>query len=281
MTLSNPTPITRLLCVVLVTAVFAGGVVTATPGSTATLEADQEPTDQVPVTSQSSTAPAELRLDVVEETGSTVTVSLSTTAENTIAYAAGLTFDPDVVTIESVDGADFDSPYTNVEDGRVTFTQSTISDQAVDAPELARITFELDGEGQTTLEFVEGDTIVENANIESVPLSVTALTIGADGGSVGVPDAGDDTSDASDQSAASERDSDDDSVDGSTDQSAAGANSSASAGSSEVGSSSNETGSTSTDTTGSDDGDGVPGFAGSGAILAVIAVLALRRARVE
>ncbi|WP_247730074.1 hypothetical protein [Halovivax limisalsi] len=275
---SKSTPLTRLLCVVLVTAILVGGVGTASPASTAGLVADQEPTDQLPATAHSSTAPtdesaAELELEVVEESPETVTVSLSTTAENTVAYAAALEFDPDVATVESIDGVDFESPYANVEDGRVTFTQSTIPDEAVDAPELARITFDL-AAGETELSFVESDTIVENADIEEVPLSMQGVTIDADGGSAGAPDTGDRDPDASDESADSGTDA--------TDNSDAAAPGS-SAGTADPGASGDDADRSDGGEGGSPDvadpsgDDAVPGFAGSAGVLAVLALLAFGR----
>ena len=91
----------------------------------------------------------------------TVTVTVGANASNVSAYQANLTFDPDVVRVESVSGTDdFDDPVANVdnEGGWVSFNQYRSSN--VSDPQLAAVTVELVGDAgdETSLAFVESDT---------------------------------------------------------------------------------------------------------------------------
>ncbi|MFC3958874.1 hypothetical protein [Halovivax cerinus] len=290
MTPQNSTPF-RLLLVALAVTVAVGGVLAVpaaatnhataiqpTPGptagdgpdvTTAASAVDRPATAEDQATPAPAATAADLRLEVVERTESTVTVSLSTTAEDTMAYAAGLAFNPAIVTVESVDGADFSAPYANVEDGTVTFTQSTVPDDAVDAPELARITFSVVDDGETTLAFVDDDTVVENVDAESIPLSTQGVTIDVDGGSGGLPGPGETGTD-------DERDSADVTVpetngsagDDATDDPAGDGSDGGSAGA----------GSPDSESVGGGD-NGVPGFTPGVAAVAIVSCIGLLRSR--
>lgn len=102
--------------------------------------------------------------------GSNVTVDVTVRAANVSGYELSLLYDPDVVSVASVQGADFSDPVTNVnrEAGRLNATQ--VSVDSVDDPTLARITFELVGEptNESALRFDEAGTELFDENSESI-----------------------------------------------------------------------------------------------------------------
>lgn len=160
--------------------VAAGVVAVAGPASLAGgMAAAEQSTDTMNLTSASA-AP-----------GETVTVELRTTAGDVAGYQANVTFDPDVVRVESVSGAEMDDPVTNVrnESGWLFLTQSSASGS--DATVLAEITFAVredasPGDG-TDLGFVEADSMLNDgeANVISATLQdgrVDVTEAGAGGG---------------------------------------------------------------------------------------------------
>ncbi|WP_267641621.1 cohesin domain-containing protein [Haloarchaeobius amylolyticus] len=103
----------------------------------------------------------------------TTTVTLAATGEDVAGYQANVTFDPSVVRVTEVSGADFPDPVVNVnnEEGWVFLTQSRASGSA--DPALARITFEAVGsDASTRLRFVEDDTLVNDGDGEHVGTSL-------------------------------------------------------------------------------------------------------------
>ncbi|WP_435359763.1 cohesin domain-containing protein [Haloarchaeobius sp. DFWS5] len=116
-------------------------------------------------------------------TGSgTVTVQLTATGDDVAGYQANLTFDPSVVQVTSVEGADYARPVQNVnnDDGWVFITQSQA--QGSDDPVLATITFEAVGSGgQSALQFVEQDTKVNDVDGNHVSVSVEEQRVSVEG----------------------------------------------------------------------------------------------------
>jgi hypothetical protein len=135
------------------------------------------------------------------ESGDTVTVTLAATGENVAGYQANVTFDPAVVQVQSVAGADYSRPVKNVDndDGWVFLTQSQAS--GANDPSLARITFEVVGStGQrSALGFVEGDTLVNDADGEHVGVSLDAGAIAVGEGGLRAQEAGSNGDDSADQ----------------------------------------------------------------------------------
>lgn len=170
--------------VVLTTSVGTG---LATTPSAAPATADEAgPSADVSTVEVTSTARStavtpsdggEIGLEVLDQSSSTVTVSLSTNAEGTIGYAAHLTFDADIVAVESIDGRDFDDPVTEIDDGRANLTQSTLPEQGVDAPEFATITFRVVESGETTIDFDGDQTIVETDDGDAAAVETRPLTL--------------------------------------------------------------------------------------------------------
>jgi hypothetical protein len=95
---------------------------------------------------------------------SSVTVNVSANASNVAGYQANVTFDPDVVQVERVEGAAFADPVVRVdnETGYVRFTQAAA--KGVDDPVLARLTLSIvaDEPTETALRFVRADTRLNN-----------------------------------------------------------------------------------------------------------------------
>lgn len=166
---------TRRLAAALLVA--AGVVAVAAPASLAGgLAAAEQSTDTMSLTSASAGP------------GETVTVELRTTAGDVAGYQANVTFDPDVVRVESVAGADMDDPVTNVqnESGWVFLTQSSASGS--DATVLAEITFAVredasPGDG-SDVGLVEADSMLNDgeANVISVTLQDGRVDVTEAGG---------------------------------------------------------------------------------------------------
>ncbi|WP_435348280.1 cohesin domain-containing protein [Haloarchaeobius sp. HRN-SO-5] len=142
-----------------------------------------------PVATADATTPEDVTLALssaeADATGDAVTVTLAATGENVAGYQANVTFDPDVVQVRSVEGADFSRPVANVNNdaGWVFVTQSRAS--GADDPALARITVEVVGsDGQrSALSFVESDTRVNDGDGDHVGVALDAGAIGVgDGG---------------------------------------------------------------------------------------------------
>ncbi|WP_247730085.1 cohesin domain-containing protein [Halovivax limisalsi] len=111
------------------------------------------------------------------------TVTLETDVEAVAGYQANVTFDPDVVQVESVSGVDMSDPVVNVDNeaGWVSFTQSQAT--STEAPTLAEITFDVVESGETELAFVADDSLVNNES--------TMLAPELDGTTLEVDDSGD------------------------------------------------------------------------------------------
>lgn len=133
----------------------------------------------VPIAATQDGATLSLSSAEAESTSDTATVTLAADGSDVAGYQANVTFDPSVVQVQRVSGADYADPVQNVnnEEGWVFLTQSR--PDGMDDPELATITFEVvGGEGQrTTLSFVEADTRVNDAAGEHVDASLDGGTI--------------------------------------------------------------------------------------------------------
>ncbi|MFC3958872.1 cohesin domain-containing protein [Halovivax cerinus] len=151
-----------------------------------TLNDDSSPPEGIPVTPVGTTLelgddeepPADtLSLVAGEQSGDQIGVTLQADASDVAGYGANVTFDPDVVSVDSVSGVDMNDPIVNVdnENGWVFFTQSQAS--GVDEPELAEITFTVQATGQTDLDFVAEDTSVNDATPEEIPVDLVGTTI--------------------------------------------------------------------------------------------------------
>lgn len=120
-----------------------------------------------------------------DSTDGTATVTLAASGSNVAGYQANITFDPSVVQVQRVSGADYSDPVQNVnnEAGWVFITQSRAS--GMDDPQLATITFEVVGSAdqRTTLSFVESDTSINDADGQHVEATL-------DSGSIQVGDGG-------------------------------------------------------------------------------------------
>jgi len=81
--------------------------------------------------------------------GNTTTVDVTADAGNVAGYEVTVEFNESVLNVTNVEDADFTAPVTNVdnENGSVTFTQSQST--GVDKPTLARIEFNVTGEGES------------------------------------------------------------------------------------------------------------------------------------
>lgn len=142
-----------------------GGSADAPPVADATLQED---------------ASGELRLSGEQNPDDdTVVVSLSTTADDVAGYQANVSFDPSVVRVTSVAGAEFDEPITNVnnDEGWVFLTQSRAN--GTSAPTLARITFEIVGEAgsQTGIEFNTDDTLLNDGDAQGIDVEYATQSV--------------------------------------------------------------------------------------------------------
>lgn len=102
--------------------------------------------------------------------GSNVTVALRARAKNVSSYEASLTYDPSVVKVVAVNGADFSKPITNIdgEAGRLNLTQVAVD--GVDDPTFAQITFRIVGHPSNTsaVTVVPSATTVFDRNSEQI-----------------------------------------------------------------------------------------------------------------
>ncbi|WP_247730083.1 cohesin domain-containing protein [Halovivax limisalsi] len=156
-------------------------------GADTTLNDGQSPPEPIPFEPVGTTISVEdegddesptetLSLVAGEQDGERIPVTLETTVANTAGYQANVTFDPGVVEVASVSGVDMADPVTNVdnESGWVSITQSQAT--GVDAPTLATIAFDVVEAGETDLEFVEADSLVNNES-ERVPVDYNGTTV--------------------------------------------------------------------------------------------------------
>jgi archaellum component FlaF (FlaF/FlaG flagellin family) len=137
----------------------------------------------VPIAATQDSATLSLSSAEAESTSDTVTVTLAADGSDVAGYQANVTFDPSVVQVQRVSGADYSDPVQNVDNeaGWVFLTQSQAN--GVDDPQLATITFEVVGtEGErSTLSFVEADTRINDGAGEHVDASLDsgAITVGS------------------------------------------------------------------------------------------------------
>lgn len=126
--------------------------------------------------------------------GETVTVAVAVEGENIAGYQANLTWDPDVLRFESVEGADFSEPVRNANEGWVFMTQSQSS--GTSSPTVARVTFTVVGDAgdETALSFVGADTSAndESEQLETAVESGTVTVAGGGGTAQADADGGDD-----------------------------------------------------------------------------------------
>ncbi|MFC3958868.1 cohesin domain-containing protein [Halovivax cerinus] len=153
-----------------------------------------EPTDEPGGLTTADTARSNVTLSLVvdESTDESVTVTLETDASDVAGYGANVTFDPAVVTVDTVSGVDMSDPTTNVDNERgwVFVTQSQAN--GIDEPVLAEFTFAVEATGETTLSF-EDDTTVNDGGTppEELPVDLDGTTIAVeDDGSGGVGSGG-------------------------------------------------------------------------------------------
>ena len=139
----------------------------------------------VPVAATQDSTTLSLSSAEAESASDTVTVTLAADASDVAGYQANVTFDPSVVQVQRVSGADYSDPVQNVDNeaGWVFLTQSQAN--GVDDPQLATITFEIVGSAgeRSTLSFVESDTRINNGAGEHVDATLDsgAISVG-DGG---------------------------------------------------------------------------------------------------
>jgi len=133
----------------------------------------------VPIAATQESATLSLSSAEAESTSDTVTVTLAADGSDVAGYQANVTFDPSVVQVQRVSGADYSAPVQNVnnDEGWVFLTQSQAD--GMDDPQLATITFEVVGsEGQrSALSFVESDTRVNDADGDHVDASLDSGSI--------------------------------------------------------------------------------------------------------
>jgi hypothetical protein len=122
---------------------------------------------------------------VEEQTSDTVTVLLTSSANDVAGLETNMTFDADVIQLESVEGVDLAEPITrhSNENGWVFITQAQPS--GVDDPTMTRLTFEIVSEGTTELSFTSEATDVFNSEGQEIPIVTTNtnVDVSADDGS--------------------------------------------------------------------------------------------------
>jgi len=126
--------------------------------------------EHVAANSDQAEGPAITLEDETVTSGENTTVTLGTDAKNVAGYQANISFDPEVVQVASVQGANFRDPLVNVDNdaGYVSIAQAGTT--AVDQPDLAELTFETVGDrGQsTTLSLSPERSLVNDPNGETI-----------------------------------------------------------------------------------------------------------------
>lgn len=134
---------------------------------------------------------------VVEDSDDEFAVSLETTADGVAGITATMTFDPDVVEVTDIQGADFRDPAWNPdnESGQVLLTQAVAGQNAVDEPTFATLSFEPVVEhGTSEVAFNESVTVVNDGEGETLDVTMEGaeLVVGdgdpSDDGSDPVPE---------------------------------------------------------------------------------------------
>jgi hypothetical protein len=108
---------------------------------------------------------------VTANTGSTVEIDLSASAEDVAGYQANLSYDSSNLTFVGVSGTpDFGSPVENTGTGWIFITQSQLD--GVDNPELATLTFEVTGEagGESTLDLLAEESSLSASDGQEIPI---------------------------------------------------------------------------------------------------------------
>lgn len=172
-----------LLALVIALVLVTSGPVVATPLN-ASVDADSTGADNEAVIGIT---------DARGVAGESVAVALEINGSDVAGYQATVTYDPDIVRLESIVGVDYEDPVAAIDEeaGEVTFTQSQVRGE--DDPSVARLTFTAERRGETTLELAD-DTIVNDERSEHLRATREAgtITIGANGGS-SIPPTGDPT----------------------------------------------------------------------------------------
>jgi len=142
---------------------------------------------------------------VVEaQTSDTITVVLTSSANDVAGLETNMTFNSEVVRLKSIEGVDLAEPITDHsnENGWAFITQAQAS--GVDEPTMTRLTFEIVSEGTMALSFVSEETDVFNSEGQEIPIVTTNANVdvstddgsddaGGDGGDASDTDGGDDT----------------------------------------------------------------------------------------
>lgn len=106
--------------------------------------------------------------------GEKVDVAVWANASNVSSYQLNVTYDPRVVDVVSIDGADFDDPVTNVDedDGWAMFTQTNVG--GVDDPVLAVVTLRVQNTSavgtETVLSIRAADTALFDSASNEIPI---------------------------------------------------------------------------------------------------------------
>jgi PKD repeat protein len=130
----------------------------------------------VDATSGTTTASADVSVGSASGTvGDNVTVDVTVDGDSVAGAAANVTFDPNVVQVQSVAGGDLGSPTVNTNNAEGFVFVSTAQATGVTDPTVVSITFELVGEGSTALSLVDEDVSVSG---ETQSLTVGTLTDG-------------------------------------------------------------------------------------------------------
>lgn len=155
-------------------------------------------------------------LEIVESStaSETVTVELRTTAEDVAGYEANLTYDDERLTATDVSGVDLNDPATNdTHAGAIQFTQSQRT--GVDDPVLAAVTFDVEADGTTDIEFADR-TLVTDGDGDRIDLTLDGATVAGEtdddtggGGNVAPAQESDDETDDDDADDSSDTESDD------------------------------------------------------------------------
>lgn len=162
---------------VLVSAAVVGSV-GAAAGSVAE-------SDDTPTALEHQPSNATLSLSVADSSTDRLTVTLATDAADVAGYGVNVSFDPDVLAVESVSGVDMNDPVVNknTRAGWVFLTQSTA--RGTDGPTLAQLTFSVRERGETTLSIDGEESTLNNGEVPPGPIrfdaSGTTVTAGGEG----------------------------------------------------------------------------------------------------
>lgn len=131
----------------------------------------------------------------VEQDGDTVTVTLSSSADDVAGFETNISFDSSVVEFVDAEGIDLPDPVTNADNdnGWIFITQAQ-GGGGVDQPTLTKLTFEVVSDGTSEFDYDGTETGLFDSEGKDIPVEVSGTSVDVSSDSSDDDSSGDDSS---------------------------------------------------------------------------------------